>query len=452
MKKIYLLAFLTIMAALPMTAKTGDVNSDGEVNISDVNALIDIILGDTSDAVGDVNGDGEVNISDVNALIDIILGGGAEEEEIIPKEIELDDSALEEPAETIQHDEDAADYGDYVENTTWATTVRITFDGDKATVTGNPSAVIVNTDGAHVTITSAAKRVRFIVTGTTDNGSLKFYSERKFQLQLNGADITNPSGAAINNQCGKSLYLVINEGTVNTLRDGKQYDMVEGEDQKAAIFSEGQILVSGKGSLNIYSTGRHCMASDDYIIVRPGCHLYLNSTSGHGIKAKDFVHIKGGVINMEIAADGAKGINCDSLIYVTGGRTTIINTGTSRMDLDSLGNEISTGAAGIKADYNFTMTGGTLNIKSTGDDAKGINVAQPFLFSGGELNVVVTGKQQTVAPKGVKCDTDCTIKGGYFYSCAPKGRALDVDGTLTIAEGYTTIDNEDPRLLEISYE
>ena len=170
MKKIYLLAFLTIMAALPMTAKTGDVNSDGEVNISDVNALIDIILGDTSDAVGDVNGDGEVNICDVNALIDIILGGGAEEEEIIPKEIELDDSALEEPAETIQHDEDAADYGDYVENTTWATTVRITFDGDKATVTGNPSAVIVNTDGAHVTITSAAKRVRFIVTGTTDNG------------------------------------------------------------------------------------------------------------------------------------------------------------------------------------------------------------------------------------------------------------------------------------------
>ena len=127
MKKIYLLALFTLMAALPMSARTGDVNGDGEVNISDVNAVIDIILGGVSNPAGDVNGDGEVNISDVNTVIDIILGGNPVEPpvEIIPKEIELDDSELVEPTETIQEDEDAEDYGDYVENTTWATTVRI---------------------------------------------------------------------------------------------------------------------------------------------------------------------------------------------------------------------------------------------------------------------------------------------------------------------------------------
>ena len=435
MKRIILFAILTLALALSATASTGDVNSDGEVNISDVNALIDMILSEDSDTAGDVNGDGEINISDVNALIDIILGGGVVDE-ITPKEIELDFSALSEPTEVIQEDEDEEDYGDYVENTTWSTTVRINFDGETATVTGNPSSVFVNIDGAHVTITSTAKRVRYIVTGTTTNGSLKFYGERKFQLQLNGVDITNPTGAAINNQCGKSLYLVLNEGTVNTLRDGESYTMVDDEDQKGALFSEGQILVSGKGKLDIYSVGKHCMASDDYIFVRPGCQLYMNSTSGHGIKAKDYVYIKGGVINMEIAADGAKGINCDSLVYITGGRTTLITSGTSRAEFDEEGNEVSTGVAGVKADWNITMTGGTLNIKCTGDDAKGINVAQPFLFGGGELNVVMTGKQVNVAPKGVKCDTDCTIQGGYFYSCATdtEGRAIDVDGILTIAE------------------
>ena len=52
----------------------GDVNGDGEVNISDVNAVIDIILGGGSNPAADVNGDGEVNIGDVNAVIDIILG------------------------------------------------------------------------------------------------------------------------------------------------------------------------------------------------------------------------------------------------------------------------------------------------------------------------------------------------------------------------------------------
>ncbi len=459
MRKILLLVLTLTAFAFNAQAATGDVNSDGEVNISDVNALIDQILSGSTTSAGDVNGDGEVNISDVNALIDIILGGGAPLPPITPKDIALDFSDLTEPAESVPDDEDAPTYGDYVENTTWATTVRITFDGDTAIVTGNPTSVIATVEGAHVTITSAAKHVRYNVSGSTADGSLKFYSERKFQLRLDSVDITNPHGAAINNQCGKSLYVVLPEGSVSTLRDGEAYDMVEGEDQKAALFSEGQILVSGKGRLNIYSTGKHCMASDDYIIVRPGTKLYLNSTSGHGLKAKDYVHIKGGVINMEIAADGAKGINCDSLVYITGGRTTILNSGTSRAELDSLGNAVvdslgtavTTGAAGLKADYNLTMTGGTLNILCSGNDAKGINVAQPFLFKGGELNVVCTGNQVSVAPKGVKCDTDCTIQGGAFYSCSPNGKALDVEGERTIADGYSTLNDSDTRLFEVIY-
>ncbi len=54
----------------------GDVNLDFEVNIADVNAVIDMILGgNTGSAAADVNGDGEINIADINAVIDIILNG-----------------------------------------------------------------------------------------------------------------------------------------------------------------------------------------------------------------------------------------------------------------------------------------------------------------------------------------------------------------------------------------
>ena len=55
----------------------GDVNGDHEVNIADINAIIDIILGSTVNPIimerADVNGDGEVNIADVNVVIDVIL-------------------------------------------------------------------------------------------------------------------------------------------------------------------------------------------------------------------------------------------------------------------------------------------------------------------------------------------------------------------------------------------
>ena len=51
----------------------GDVNVDSEVNIADVNALINGILGGNKTNRMDVNGDGEINIADVNVLISIIL-------------------------------------------------------------------------------------------------------------------------------------------------------------------------------------------------------------------------------------------------------------------------------------------------------------------------------------------------------------------------------------------
>ena len=59
------------------TPLKGDVNGDGSVNITDVNMLINIILGATMDAEtmkrADVNVDGSYNISDINEVIAIIL-------------------------------------------------------------------------------------------------------------------------------------------------------------------------------------------------------------------------------------------------------------------------------------------------------------------------------------------------------------------------------------------
>ena len=53
----------------------GDVNGDGEVNISDVSDIIDAILSGNYSPMSDVNGDGEINITDINAVIDAILRG-----------------------------------------------------------------------------------------------------------------------------------------------------------------------------------------------------------------------------------------------------------------------------------------------------------------------------------------------------------------------------------------
>lgn len=55
----------------------GDVNGDGEVNVSDIACVAAVIThaivnGDMA-VRADLNGDGEVNVSDVTALVAIIL-------------------------------------------------------------------------------------------------------------------------------------------------------------------------------------------------------------------------------------------------------------------------------------------------------------------------------------------------------------------------------------------
>ena len=79
MKKIQLL-FLLLLLSLPMPAVAqssiaGDLNGDGTVNISDLNAVINIILAGGNETAADLNGDGAVNISDINNIISFILDG-----------------------------------------------------------------------------------------------------------------------------------------------------------------------------------------------------------------------------------------------------------------------------------------------------------------------------------------------------------------------------------------
>ena len=86
MKKSLLLLITTLMVAMSANAMdipdrsrylNGDVTGEGEIDIADVNAVIDVILGIDSNPRADVNYDGEVTVADVNVIIDIIFGGTA---------------------------------------------------------------------------------------------------------------------------------------------------------------------------------------------------------------------------------------------------------------------------------------------------------------------------------------------------------------------------------------
>jgi len=351
--------------------------------------------------------------------------------------VSIDETELNE-TETI----DAADE-DYIENNSFPTTIAISFSEGTATVSGEASGVSIDVDGADVVVTSTIKGVNYVLSGSTSEGMFKLYSEKKYQLTLNSVSITNSDGPAINLQSGKRAYVVLTEGTVNTLKDGTSYAQSE-EDQKGTFFSEGELLFSGSGQLRVYSNTKNGIVSDDYIKFRPGNNIYVCSTSGHGIKANDNIIVNGGVINVETSGQAAKGMKSDLLVTINGGRTTLITTGDGEYDTEESDTK---GAAGIGSDADFEMNSGSLYCMSTGAGGKGIKADGQMAFNGGTVRILTTGGTYTYSSssskaKGIKADGAIAITGGDIMvrTTGDSGsEGIESKSTITITGGQTAV-------------
>ena len=367
-----------------------------------------------------------------------------------PMEVELDFSDLTEAPDVPVTDENDSTYNDYVENSPWNKVISIALDGENAMVSGSVPGVAIQRDGAHLTIMNMSGPVKFVVSGTTANGSLKFYGDKRFQVELNGADITNPSGAAINNQGSKTMYLVLADGTVNHLQDGTTYTIVDEEDQKAALFSEGQIIFSGSGTLNVTAVGRGGIRSDDYIRIRPGVKMYVNTSALDGLRANDGIIVDGGVVNIEATGVGAKGVRSGGEMIVNGGRMIALSHGDTRSGLDDDGLMDTASCAALYCDTLLTVNAGVLKFKATGDGGKGLNSKGDVNFRGGSLVAVATGTREVKKPKGVKLDGSLAVSGGFFYSYSKRSDPLELGGKLEVATGYRTWDMG-PKAITIAF-
>ena len=320
---------------------------------------------------------------------------------------------------------DDTDFSAYINGTTSTTTIHvinIVYNGSGVTVTGDTKG-FVTTLGADVVVNTGndTDSLLLVLSGSTTEGSLLVNREKTFGLQLNGVSIHHTNGPAINNQCGKALYLHVADGTTNTLTDGTAYTE-QSYDQKGALFSEGQMIILGTGSLSVTGNCKHAIACDDYIIIDENVTLHATSATGNGIKVNDGLWINNGTLDISVTAKAARGIKCDSVVVITGGTTTITTSGDCLYDDDA--DEYSS-AACIKCDYDFTMSGGTLTMTSSGDGGKGINSSASVIFSGGTLKAITTGDNEDGKPKAIKATTGITVSGGSFYAKVDKSWACD---------------------------
>lgn len=305
-----------------------------------------------------------------------------------------DDNQYNELEEFIVTDPEDNDYNDFIENYPIEGTVTITYNGSSATVSGSYKFVEINTNGAHVTVMSAQKKMNYILKGSTQNGSFKIYSDNKFKLELSGLDITNPKGPALNIQTGKSVYLYLKPGTTNNLTDGLVYDINPYEDQKGTLFSEGQLLISGLGSLNVTSLSAHGICSDDYIRIRQGTGDITVNAVRDGISTNDYFLMYGGNLNLTAGDDG---------IDVNKGKVNIMG---GRLTVNSFDDAVCA-TYGTNDTTSISVAGGLIKLYTSGNKGHGLTTSGVMNLTGGVIQITTNGD----ASKAIKCDQNINIDG-----------------------------------------
>ena len=304
--------------------------------------------------------------------------------------------------------------------------------GRQAAVITNPfekEGVTITHHEANVVVQSTATdTIRYILTGSTPDGSLKIYSDTQFELIMNGLDIVNSNDPALNIQSPRKATITLVGGTSNRLGGGMGFISEGGsEKMKAAFYSRGQIVLSGEGGLTVISRYRHAICSDDYLRINGGV-ISIPLSANDGFHANDYIEINDGTIDINSIGDG---MDSEGYVLINGGSIRITTTGNK--------------SHGIKSETEITVnTSGDININVQGDASKAFRSNGNMLISQGNMNLTTTGdacydeeEADISSTTGIKCKGDFLLNGGNIVinSSGLGGKGISVDGTITINDG-----------------
>lgn len=381
-----------------------------------------------------------------------------------------------ETADDSDNDVVGSDNDIYWEGNTFSSTVTVTFSSSTdAMVSTDNDDILYNISGNYVTIdmlTNSVQYVEIIASGSSSDGQLKIYGEKKFKLTLSDLDLTCSKGPAINDQCKKRAFVHLTDGTSNYLYDSSTYSdepyyhstsSSSDEDRKGCFFSEGNLIFSGSGTLSVTGSYKHAICTDGFFYMRPGVTISVNSSVKNGIHAKGDeddgigIYVGGGYIYANVSGTAGKCLKTDYNLEIAGGTLSLNTTGGAEYDSDE-GDTSS--AACIKAGSNddFTscgdvlISGGTITMKSTGTGGKGISADGDITISDGTISIATSGAQFTYgkltsSPKGIKADGNITINGGTIdVSVSGKtdgSEGIESKGTMIINDGEVVVNAYD---------
>lgn len=207
------------------------------------------------------------------------------------------------------------------------------------------------------------------------------------------------------------------------------------------IKSEGDIYISEEPAINVTTSGNGTWDEDD-----------LEAKAACGISADGNIDISGGIITLTSTGSGGKGMKCDGVMTISGGDITVVtsgglyyNDGTNEYlnytgNTDQISNNYYSSPKGVKAGVKdtsgstttysggMTVSGGSISVTTSGNNAEGIESKNYLNISGGEIYV-------NSYDDGINSGRDMTITDGYVYSHSTNNDGMDANGNFYINGG-----------------
>ena len=229
-------------------------------------------------------------------------------------------------------------------------------------------AIRLSEESGSVTISEGGT---YEITGQASDGQIVIVTEDEVDLILNEVTIENQDSAAIWIQSEGTVTITL-EGE-NTLINGGEFVEENDDDPDALIYSEGDIIINGDGTLNLTATAGKGVRANRTLTVESG--MFVINTE-EGLEATG-ITINGGDITISASDDGInasdKTDEFTPYLEVNGGTITI-----TMADGDT---------DGIDSNGDITINGGTISINAQ----SAIDYDGTAVYNGGTL--IINGEE-----------------------------------------------------------
>lgn len=267
-------------------------------------------------------------------------------------------------------------------------------------------------------VTATASRViisqggTYLLSGTLQDAQLtmEIPAGETARLVLCGVDMHCERGPVIYSNGGGTVVVLLENGTENTLSDGKSYLYSGSKVREAAISVEGDLLITGGGSLSVEAIHNDALRSEGTLAVAEGT---LEITAWRdGLLAGQELQISGGQLSIACGRTGLSASSAKSgqgSVTLAGGTVALICGGdgiTAAGSLSATAGEyhITTGGGSGNASYGETaekwgLWGGLPQQQPTeeqpiinreqivSDSARGLSAGKSLALSGGTFTL-----------------------------------------------------------------